>query len=239
MKYLLLTLALVFPVASATAQEKGAPSKEEVLKKVYDKSYKTLKGFYQDPTLKEKNVSLYFHQPGWFAKNEKDARKIVERFLAKPSRIKDRKITKTHKTKKFFDFKAGRIWYRVHNPEYFLWAGSRVGEKVPFEMQKQENAKVGKFATRPVTPAIAKEFAEYHWLVRFYNLGGAKVLSSKAAKRKDGKLTVRLHTTYVVYGDFGLSDMISVLEVTYVVDPKTGVTTRSQRVVAKIQGKRN
>ncbi|MGF1580100.1 MAG: hypothetical protein ACFCD0_12125 [Gemmataceae bacterium] len=238
MNHTLLIIAFLVIIPAANAQRKETPSKQEVLKKVYDKSYKTPTGFYQDPTLKAKNVSLYYHQPRWFATNEKDARKIVEKFLAKSKRKNSPKITKTRKTKKFFDFKAGRIWYRIHNPRYFVWAGPRVGGKVPFGAQKQTNVTIGKFANRPVTLAAAKEFAEYHWLVRFYNLGGAKVLKSEADKH-DGKLTIRLFTTFVVYGDFGVSDMISVLEVTYVVDPNTGVTTRSQRVVAKVQGKRN
>jgi hypothetical protein len=211
---------------------------QEIQDKVYAKAYKTPAGFYQDPALKDPNVSLYYHQPGWFAADKDKARKIVEDFLAKPSAIKDKKIEETIVTKKFFDFRAGKIWFRVHNPEYFTPKGPKIDSGLPFGSESAKPEVIGTLKVKPVTKQVVQELAEYLWQIRFYNLGGAKVLQS-TAKEEGNAITATLLTTQVVYGDFGLKDEITVLAETYQVNPMTGAVTYSQQVVKKLTGKKN
>ncbi|MGE0528661.1 MAG: hypothetical protein AB7P49_16450 [Bdellovibrionales bacterium] len=231
------------PRDASPGQKPGAKmtlplSDAEILKKVYEESYKTPPGFYQDPALKDPNRSLYFHQPGWYSREEKEAFKLVEDFLKKPSNIQDRKVEETRKTNIYYDFRAGSIWYRIHNPDYFIPKGERIDSAIPLGQIEAKPALIGVLKLQPVTPDIAKELAEYLWLIRFYNLGGAKVLASVASK--DGKEVVaRIYTTQVVYGDFGLQDEITVCQETYRINPTTGAVTRSQEVVRRLTGKRN
>jgi hypothetical protein len=220
------------------AEKEGIPlTDEEVLKRVYDKDYRTPKGFYEDPALKKPNVSLYYHQPGWFADDKDAARKIVQDFLDKPSNIEVRKIQETAETKMSFDFRGGGIWYRVHKPGFFAWTGRRVGEhnlNLPPDGTPKE---IGRFKAK-LSKDVVKAFAEYDWLIANYNMGGAKVLASETKEDGDNIVHV-LHTTAVTFGDFGLNDEVRVLRVTYAVSKKDGTTTKAQKAVKTLTGKRN
>ena len=221
------------------AQEEKLPfTDDQILAKVYDKAYKTPPGFYQDHALKDTAVSLYYHQPGWLASDKDKARKLVEDFLAKPSAIKDKKIEETKTTKKSFDFRAGKIWYRVHNDNWFQPKGAKIDSGLTYQAGAVKPEVIGTLKTKPVTAEAVKELAEYLWLIRFHNLQGAKVLSSQA-KAGDGSVVATLYTTQVVYGDFGLKDEITVVKETYRVNEKTGAVEFSQQAVRKLTGKKN
>jgi hypothetical protein len=210
---------------------------QDILDKVYDKAFKTPVGFHQDPALKDAKYSLYYHQPGWLATDKDKARKLVEDFLAKPGGIKDKKIEETNTTKWFFDFRAGKVWYRVHNPDWFAPKGPQIDSGLTFLGGAKKPVEIGALKVKPLTQEAVKELAEYLWLIRFYNLAGAKVLASQV-KAGDGAVVANLYTTQVIYGDFGLKDEITVVKETYQVDGMTGVVTYSQQVVRKLTGKK-
>jgi hypothetical protein len=232
------------PVAVGAKQKQPAQDEklpftdEEILAKVYDKAYKTPPGFYQDHALKDSAISLYYHQPGWFASDKDKARKLVKDFLVKPSAIKHRKIEEAKATKKFFDFRAGKIWYRVHNDNWFQPKGAKIDSGLTYQAGAAKPEVIGTLKTKPVTAETVKELAEYVWLIRFYNLAGAKVLSSQV-KAADGAMVATLYTTQVVYGDFGLKDEIAVVKETYRFNEKTGAVEFSQQAVRKLTGKKN
>lgn len=231
-------------ISSATPGQKEQPAgdlplvDQEILAKVYDKNFKTPPGFFQDAALKNQNHSLYFHQPGWFATDKDKARKIVEDFLAKPSGIKDKEIKETNVTKKYFDFRAGTIWFRVHNSDWFQPKGDKIDTGLPFAGGIGKANVIGTLKAKPLTQEAVKDLAEYLWLIRFYNLGGAKVLASQV-KAGDGAIVAKLYTTQVVFGDFGLKDEITVLVETFQVNTMTGEVTHSQQVARKLTGKGN
>jgi hypothetical protein len=230
--------ALVLASGLPAAEERVPVTDDEVLKRVYDPAYRTPKGFYQDPALKKPNHSLYYHQPGWFADDKDGARKIVQDFLDKPSGIEVRKIEEAAETKAFFDFRGGTIWYRVHRPAHFAWKGRRAGEENLHLPPTGEAREIGRLKARPVTKDAVRELAEYDWLIENYNMAGAKVVSSETKEEDDAFVHV-LYATSVTYGDFGLSDEIRLLRVTLTVDKKDGRTTKSQKAVKTLTGKKN
>ncbi len=247
MKPTILLIALIAcfwalaPAHLAAPKDDGGDEKipftdEQILAKVYDKSYKTPAGFYQDPALKDSNFSLYYYQPNWFASDKDKARKIVEEFLAKPSGIKDKKIDEAKESKKYFDFRAGKIWFRVHNPDWFAPQGPQIDSGLGHQAGAKKPVAIGTLKIKPVTEDAVKDLAEYLWLIRYYNLDGAKVLSSQV-KAGDGAIVANLYTTQVVYGDFGLKDEISVVKETFQVDSMTGAVTYSKQVLKKLTGK--
>ncbi len=218
-----------------TADDKLPFKEDDVREKVYDKTYRVPKGFYEDKATSDGKHSLYFHQPDWFADDKDKAEKIVADFLAKPSNIAAKKIEEKAEDPKFFAFRAGTIWYRVHKPSWFEWKGKRVGE-ANLGLADGKEVEIGKLKTKRTRDAV-KELAEYEWQIENYNLVGAKVLLSEG-KEEGGKIVHDLYVTNVTFGDFGLNDEIRVVKVTFTVD-KDGKTTKSQKVVANIKGKKN
>lgn len=221
-----------------TAEEKLPFTDQEIRVMVYDKTYTTPPGFYADPVLKDAANSLYYHQPGWFATDKDKARKIVADFLIKPGVGKDKKIEETNATKKFFDFRAGKVWYRVHNPDYFTPKGPQLDTGLSFLGGAGKPEVIGTLKFKPVTAAAVKELAEYLWLIRFHNVAGAKVLSSQATEN-DGVIVANFVTTQVVFGDFGVKDEISVVKESYQVNGMTGIVTYRQQVLRTLTGKQN
>jgi hypothetical protein len=221
------------------AGEKLPFTDQEILDRVYDKNYQTPAGFYQDSVLKDGANSLYYHQPGWFATDKDKARKIVEDFLAKPGATKDKKIEATNATKLFFDFRAGKVWYRVHKPNFFTPKGPQIDSGLLFLAGAGKPAVIGNVKWTPTTDpkAAMKELAEYLWLLRYYNVAGAKVLSSEV-KQNSGNLEAVLYSTQVAYGDVGLKDEISVVKETYQTNLLKGTVTYSQQVVRNVIGKK-
>ena len=116
--------------------------------------------------------------------------------------------------------------------------GEKIDSGLPFGTQMYKPTPIGTLNAKPLTKEAVKDLAEYLWLIRFYNLGGAKVLSSQV-REDSALLMVTLHTTRTVYGDFGLKDEITVLAENYWVNPRDGAVRHSQHVVKKLTGKGN
>jgi hypothetical protein len=239
---LLLSLAAaVFLAAAGFARSADEPPLKDtdVLQKVYDKDFKTPKGFVQDHALANPNLSLYFHQDGWFADDKAAAKKIVQDFLDKPSGIEVKKIQEEKETPRSFDFRGGTIWFRVHKPAWFTFKGKRVGDyNATIAAPGKGPVEVGQFKADKLSKDALRDFAEYEWLIDNYNLNGAKVLLSEG-KEADGQLTHTLWATNVTYGDFGLQDEIRLMQVTFTADKKTGKTTKEVKAVKTLTGKRN
>lgn len=220
------------------AEEKPPVTDEEIAKFAYDQKYKVPADFVKDHALADINKSLYFHQPGWFADDKAKAREIVQAFLDKPSGIAVRKIEEEKETPRSFDFRGGTIWFRIHKPGYFTWKGKQVGD-VQFPQPPDGRAvEVGQFKVKPLTMQAVKDYAEYEWLIQFYNLNGAKVIKSDVKELKD-TIVATLWTIGVVYGDFGVKDEITLNEVVWTVDKADGKATKSLKVVKMMTGKRN
>jgi hypothetical protein len=231
-----LTATVLFAQEDRPVADPAPLTDDQIVKLVYDRGYQTPPGFYRDPALTKPEYSLYFHQPGWFADDKEQARQIVQDFLDKPSNIAVRKIEEARESDHAFDFRGGTIWYRVHRPGWFAWAGKRVGEVRANPDGKP--VELGRFAARPLTADAVRRLAEYEWLIHHDNLTGAKVLRSTGQEEKDAFVHTLL-TTEVVYGDFGLRDEITVRAATYRVDKQTGRTTKTVTTVKQLTGKQN
>jgi hypothetical protein len=229
----------ILSIGAIAGEARGQPmTDDEILKLVYDRGYGTPKGFFRDPLVADGSHSLYFHQPGWFADDKAAAKKIVEDFLAKPSNIAVRKIEEEKETNRSFDFRGGRIWYRIHKPAWFTWAGKNVANTsfgVPLGGKPVE---LGALKAQPLTADAVREFAEYDWFVHNYNMAGAKVLKS-STRVEVGFIVHTLLTTTVTYGDFGLQDEIRVIEIRYVAAKEDGKVTLTKTLHRELKGKRN
>jgi hypothetical protein len=216
--------ALVFLGAVACAAE--PPADEEVQKKVYDPAYRAPEGFVTDHALTGPRPTVYFAQPNWYADDRAKARALVQQFLDRPSGLPSHRIEEELETPRYFDFRAGPLWFRIHKPSYFTWKRPQIGGKEP---------DIGTLRARPLGADAVRGFAEYDWLLHYATLPGAKVLRSEG-KEEDGKLIRVLTVTHASFGDLG--DQITVGELTYTVDRMTGETTKTHRVLKRLEGKR-
>ena len=226
--------ALLLAALAARAADKPTWTDNQVLKLVYDPEYKFPKGFTTDH-VHDACLALYYHM-GWVSADKARARRLVEAHLAR-SNAETRKIGATKETKKAFDFRAGRIWYRVHKPTYFAWAAHWVSIETRLNRDGQPVA-LGTLNVRPLTAAAVRELAEYDHRIRYANGRGAKVLTSAGKETKKHFAHV-LETTTFVGGDWGLSDTVYRWRVTYTVDKKTGTTTKGRKLLREIKGRQN
>jgi hypothetical protein len=222
-----LTAALAFLAAAGVARAE-APPDAEVLKKVYDPAYRAPEGFVKDHALGGPRPTVYFHQPGWYADDKAKARALVQRFLDQPGALTARTIEEEKETPRYFDFRAGPTWYRIHRPSYFAWQRAQIGGTDP---------ELGTLKARPLDAEAVKGLAEYHWLLIYGSLPGAKVLRSEG-REEDGKLVRVLTATTVARADITPTDQITVGELTYAVDKATGATTWTYRVLKRLEGKK-
>jgi len=235
----LAVLVLLLGTLVWAADDSATPKEEDVLKLVYDRKYRVPREFFKDHAVSDPNISLYFHQDDWFSDDKDKARKIVQDFLDKPSGIEVKKIDKDgeKETPMTFDFRAGKIWFRVHKPGYFTFAGKRAADLAFGGAPNDKPVELGTFKAKLSLDSV-RDLAEYHWQIQYFNLNGAKVIKSEGKELKE-HIEHTLWTTQVVFGDFGLKDEISLVTVTYNVNKKDGKTTVTTKTVKKIQGKSN
>lgn len=147
-----------------------------------------------------------------------------------------RKLESERQTDKYFEFR--RVWQdypsdvvlsRVHKDTY-----------LDRSMHNYFHPKdtIAVFRKSPVDTVKVKELIEYLWFAANFNTGGAKVLCTYAIERGTAIEYLLFHTA-VSYGDWGVSDEISVIRSTFLVSKQTGTVTYRKQVLRSITGKRN
>ncbi len=94
---------------------------------------------------------------------------------------------------------------------------------------------IAKLNARPMTVATVKECVEYIWFYDNYNLGGAAVLSSFGSE-DSAAVTITMYEISVVYGDWGLSDSITLHKSVYTAAKATGTINLARTGVRTIAG---
>jgi internalin A len=145
-----------------------------------------------------------------------------------------RDLIDERETEKYFEFE------RVYSENPFDIILSRVHKSSYLDRSSydrfEKGSVLGIFNQRPITPENAKELTEYLWFVENYNIVGSKVLSS-FTEDQGNSIKHTIYETHVVYGDWGMSDQITLIKSEYVVDKNSGQFTLSQKHIRTVTGR--
>ncbi len=146
-----------------------------------------------------------------------------------------RKLVSERETEKFFEFR--RVWEehpndailsRVHKSTY-------LDRSMCDRLRQRDTIAVFK---GEVDTATVKELVEYLWYAGNYNFGGAKVLCTSVFDR-GSNIEYHLFHTEVSFGDWDLSDHITVSRSIFRVKKGTGTVNYTKQLLRVVEGKRN
>jgi hypothetical protein len=217
---------------------------ENVLRAVYS-SYKYSEGFYHEDfqgsnPYYENTISIHAsnERPSyWFELSTNDRSQAFA--WSESSSVYSsyyRKLESERQTEKYFEFR--RVW-QEHPSDVIL---SRVHKATYLDRSMYDRFNPGDtiavFQKSPIDTAGFKELVEYLWSADNFNIGGAKALCSYVLDHGTAVEYLLFHTM-VSFGDWGLSDQISVMRSTYLVSKQTGVVTCRKQIIRFITGTRH
>ena len=145
-----------------------------------------------------------------------------------------RDLVDEKETEKYFEFRrvysknpSDVILSRVHKCDYL--------NRSKYDKSKRPSI-LGTFNQRPVTIEKVKELIEYLWFIENYNWGGQKVLRS-FTENQGNSVKHTLYKICIVYGDWGVCDVISLFKSEYIVDKNSGEITVSHEIIKTVTGK--
>lgn len=109
-------------------------------------------------------------------------------------------------------------FYLVHKCSYLDQSDRKIHSQ---KYDEELNATLGHFNLKPITKENVDELTAWLWYLRNKDRGGSKVLSS-FSEEFDGAIEQTIYETSVVYGDFGISDEVTLFKTTYSIDVNTG-----------------
>lgn len=121
------------------------------------------------------------------------------------------------------------IKFRTHNEGYFSREGYNFFNRT---------GPIGLFNKEIFDSNDAKELIDYLWFTHEYNNGSAKLLSS-FTESTTAKITVIHYELLIVYGDFGLSDEITMNKNVFEIQLTDGQILKSNELIRTINGERN
>jgi hypothetical protein len=234
-----IVLAVSIPAGPARADAVPGLADEEIVRRAYDPSFSVPPGFYRDPALSGSwtLVTLGDPQKDAVARTRREALALVTREIASANvpQLRERPDDE-EETEKYFSFRVGTYWWRVHKEAWFDWREST--QWPPPSLTSGRRETVGVFKRRPVDEASAAAFAEYHEVLTERILGGTKVVRTGRASPSAG-WSIR-HTEARVSSP-NLSplpyDTVDVWVSAYEIDRETGVVVKSRVHVASLRGR--
>ena len=245
--YISLFVVLVLFV-SCDKNEKLEPDEpSELISLAYDKDYNYPVGFYFEKdligsTYYENTVSVN-KESSWIelhTTNKDEARNWSN--ISNENSSVNRKIIQENETEKYFEFVRVNVvnendvlLSRVHRSDYFI----------PFGVFKFwgsfdsliENKTIGTYYGE-ITLNKIKEFVEYLWVRGNWNTD-SKVIKSTISEKND-KFEHHIQSLIIVYGDWGLHDIIYVFDNKLVLDKEGKTLTLVERkLVKEIEGNYN
>jgi len=97
---------------------------------------------------------------------------------------------------------------------------------------------IGVFKKQNFTDIEAKELIDYLWFTDNYNNASSKILSSYFENNQK-TINVYHYELFIVYGDFGLHDKISLLKKIYKIDRNSGLIIVDKVLIRVINGEMN
>lgn len=238
-RVLLVLLAVSIP-AGAGADAVPGITDAEIVRRAYDPSFSSPPGFYRDPALGGDATLVVVGEPekDAVARTRSEALRRVRREIASSNvpQIQGERPDDATETEKYFDFKVGSYWWRVHKESYFEWKESTQFLAPSFTSGLPRT--VGALRRRPVGEAEASAFAEYHQVITGQILGGSKIVRTDRARTPNGWVVTfteaRVNTPNVSPLTY---NTIDVWANTYAIDRETGVVVKSRVHVASLRGK--
>jgi hypothetical protein len=220
------------------APDQSVFTDEELLSAAYATSYKYPAGCYFENTV---NKSLYhvntvsFGQDGgWFelATNSRDEAYSWATLTNERSSVV-RNFTGERATNLFFEFS----YLDPSFPDQAFLARAFKLSSIDRSMYDRLNKgpTIARLNTKPLSIAAAKECVEYFWLYDNYNIGGRAILSS-FGNEDTSSVTINMYEISVVFGDWGLSDSITLIKSVYTANKSTGDINLAKTSVRTIAG---
>lgn len=241
-KYLFLFLAFLLIISCDPNDPENSTPVNRLLELAYDNSYQYPEGFYHESNL---NTSVYYENTVsikpmnerehiWIELNT-DAREQARTWsnLSNDYSSVTREIVDETETEKYFEFvrvnpqnSNGNLLSRVHRSSYFI----------PHHDKFTSINTVGVY-NGELAIDKAKELIEYLWDCGSLGLY-EKVVVSKITE-SENKLEQYIQSLNVVYGDFGIKDIIYVYDNYFQLDTSTRVLSLRRELVNEIEGVRN
>lgn len=209
---------------------------------VYDSSYLYPKGFYHESNL---NGSVYYENTVsvkpteereniWIELNTDDMEQArAWSSLSNDYSSVDREIVDEKETEKYFEIvrvnmqsDSDTLLSRVHRSDYFISLHDKF----------TDIDTVGIY-TGELSISEVKEMIEYLWdcgTIGLYD----KVVASKISP-SENKFEHYIQSLYVVYGDFGIKDLIYVYDNHFQLDKSNRILTVNRELIKEIEGKQN
>ncbi len=240
-KFLLVFIGILFFI-SCDDDDNFHPADARFLNLAYDKNYQYPEGFYSEnsiavPVYYENTVSIKpvnERESIWIElnTNDKEQAKTWSDLSNEYSSV-DREITEENETDKYYEFVRvntehanNTLLSRVHRTDYFI----------PLHDKFTEIDTVGVYNSDLSTVKV-KELVEYLWdcgTLGIYD----KVVKSENTE-SENEYSHCIQSLYVVYGDFGIKDMIYIYDNHFQLNKSNRILTVNRELIKEIEGKQN
>lgn len=144
-----------------------------------------------------------------------------------------RDLASERETERYYEFK--RV-YSANNKDILL---SRVHKRSYLDRSMYDYFKregiIGIFNKNNFNQNDVKELIEYIWFAEHYQIGG-KVYKS-ITEKNDSEFIHYIYEVEIVYGDFGVNDIINYYKNTFYVKINNGEITHKRELIKQIKGK--
>lgn len=241
-KYLFLLIGFLFVSSCDIDDTIDSTLSDRLLELAYDKNYQYPEGFYHESNLignvyYENTVSIkpiHEREHIWIELNTND-RKQAKTWsdLSNDYSSVDRAIVEEKVTEKYFEIVRVNIQNekdilrsRVHRADYFTSLHNKFTDIDTVGIYN------GELSLNKV-----KEMIEYLWDCGTLGLYD-KVVESKTGESAN-EFNHYIQSLYVVYGDFGIKDMIYVFDNHFKLDKSNHILTINRELIKEIEGKQN
>ncbi len=241
-KNILLFIGIAFLISCDKEDLEISTTDDAILELAYDKIYQYPVGFYHETDLigneyYENTVSvkpLNEREHIWIElnTNDKEEARTWSNLSNEYSSV-NREIVQENETDKYFEFlrvnienEKDKLLSRVHRSDYFI-----------SNHDKFKNIdEVGIF-NGDLSLSNTKELIEYLWCCGTLGLHD-KVIESKI-NEKGNRFEYHVQSLRIVYGDFGLHDVIYVYDNYFYLDKTTKILTANREQIKEIKGNYN
>lgn len=241
-KYLLLLIGFSFIISCDKDDTTDSIPEDKFLELVYDNSYLYPEGFYHGSNLignvyYENTVSIKPTNERahiWIELNTNDMEQAKTwSDLSNEYSSVERELVDKKETEKYFEFVRVNVQNhndtllsRVHRSDYFTSLHDKFTDIETVGIYNGE-----------LSIDEVKEMIEYLWDCRTIGLYD-KVVESIISE-SENKFEYYIQSLYVVYGDFGIKDMIYVYDNHFQLDKSNRILTVNRELIKEMEGKQN
>ena len=220
-----------FPKINLTTEER------EIIEKAYSKTYMFPDNFNYEKNLNgslyyENTVSIRTSENTWIELDTNDKQQAKDwSEISSTTSAYYRDLVAERETEKYFEFKRvysvnqrDIILSRVHKSSYF----------VPSFDKFRPTNKIGTLKVNPIDKETTKDFIEYMWTS--YLIGYTdKVLEYSVIENSDN-VRYNLKSVNIIYGDWGMCDVIEVKDFDFFIDKQSGEVTFESNKIKELKG---